>query len=82
MVVMESQSLLPKQPHPCHYKGCSLGFLSSQAGESSLEPVTPAAPCERQTLPGAALRWFLLEHPIVVTIVLLLKGKPSLGSMD
>lgn len=44
-------------------------------------PVTPAASCERQTLSGAALGWFLLEHPIVVTIMLLLKGKLSLGSM-
>lgn len=40
-------------------------------------PVTP----ERQTLPGAAQGCFLLEHLIVVTIVLLLKGKPSLGIM-
>lgn len=57
-----------------------LGFLSSQAGETSLGSVTPAASCERQMLPGAALRWFLLEHPIVVSIVLLLQGKPSIGS--
>lgn len=58
-----------------------MGFLGSQAGES-LVPVTPAASCERQMLPGSALGWFLLEHPIAVTIVLLLlKGKPSLGSV-
>lgn len=58
-----------------------MGFLSSQVGETSLGSVTPAASCERQMLPGAALRWFLLEHPIVVSIVvLLLQGKPSTGS--
>lgn len=68
----EAEAFTQNSLNRCHYNGCSVGFW---AGEASLVPVTAAAPWERQTPPGAALRWFLLEHPIVVTLVLLLKGK-------